>query len=148
MGRPCRLPARAAALAALAALFATLGGCEDRDRITPLSNGGGGGGGGEGEGPITTIRAPGIEDTTVAAGPAVFVAGQIRDETGLDSVYVDITGGVTRFPPVNEDGSITLSFALPITTDDQQGQVIVVTIYGVDLEGNRGDPARRTITVE
>jgi hypothetical protein len=130
-----------------AALTVALAACEDRERIGTGPDNGNGGTGGDGEGPITTIRAPGVEDTTVIAGPGVFVAGVVTDDTGLDSVYFDVSGGVTRFEPVNEDGSRTLSFALPITTNGQQGQLITVEVYGVDLAGNRGERATRRISV-
>lgn len=138
-------PRRRAAWLAVA-LTVALAACEDRERIGTGPDGGGSGG--AGEGPVTTIRSPGVEDTTVTAGPGVFVAGQVTDVTGLDSVYFQVSGGVTTFPPVNEDGSRTLSFALPITTNGQQGQLIIVEIYGVDLAGNRGERATRRITVE
>lgn len=130
-----------------AALTVALAACEDRERIGTGPDNGNGGTGGDREGPVTTIRTPGVEDTTVSAGPGVFVAGTVTDDTGLDSVYFDVTGGVTSFEPVNEDGSRTLSFALPITTNGQQGELITVEVYGVDLDGNRGDRATRRITV-
>lgn len=140
-------PRRRASLWLVAALVVALAACEERERIGTGPDDGGGGTGGDGEGPVTTIRAPGVEDTTVTAGPGVFVAGVVTDDTGLDSVYFDVSGGVTTFQPVNEDGSRTLNFALPITTNGQQGQLITVEVYGVDLAGNRGERATRRIAV-
>lgn len=97
---------------------------------------------------MTTIRVPGVDDTTVTAGPGIFVAGLVHDDSGIDSVYFDITGGVTQIPPVNENGVTTLTFAIPITTVNQQGQVIVVEVHGVDVLGNRGEAVQRRIVVE
>ncbi len=128
-----------------AALTVALAACEDRERIgTGPDNGNGGTGD---EGPVTTIHAPGAEDTTVSAGPGLFVAGVVTDDTGLDSVYFDVTGGVTTFEPLDQHGSRTLNFAVPITTNGQQGELITVEVYGVDLDGNRGNRATRRITV-
>jgi hypothetical protein len=123
-----------------------LAGCGERDRIGTAPDDGGGGG--EGEGPVTTIRLPGVEDTTVAAGPGLFVAGLVEDDDGIDSVYFETTGGVTTFEPFDDNGSREMSFALPITTAGQEGQQITVEVYGVDQLGNRGAPATRRIRVQ
>ncbi|HSE26718.1 MAG TPA: hypothetical protein VLA95_00705 [Gemmatimonadales bacterium] len=131
-----------------AALAAALTGCNDRERIgIEPDNGGGGGGGGPGVGPTTVIEVP-AEDTTVQAGPGLFVAGRVTDPDGVDSVYFDIQGGITRIPPYNHNGTSLMSFAIPISTSGQAGETIIVDVSGVDQAGNRGAPARRTITVE
>lgn len=141
LDRPARAPlALGIALAALGAL----GGCDERERITAPDPGGGGG---DGTGPVSVIEMP-AQDTTVPAGPAVFVVGAVSDADGLDSIYVDTEGGVTMFEPFNYDGEISVRFGLPITTNGQSGQVITVSIYGVDQAGERGEPDSRRITVE
>ncbi len=139
--RPSNLGRRASPWLA-AALVAGLAACEDRERIGP-----GPGDADDRQGPVTIIREPGAPDTIVTAGPGVFIVGGVTDDTGLDSIYIDVTGGVTTYPPVNEDGSRTFDFALPITTNGQQGELITIRIHGVDLAGNRGEPAIRRILV-
>lgn len=140
-------PRRPAPLLLAAALLAALPGCEDRDRIGLEPDDGGGGGGGPGVGPQVVIEAP-AQDTTVQAGPGVFVAGQVSDPDGVDSVYFDIQGGITQIPPFNHNGTTTMNFAIPITTNGQAGQTITVGVSGVDEAGNRGEPAHRIIFVE
>jgi hypothetical protein len=140
-------PRRPAPLLLAAVLLAALPGCEDRDRIGLEPDDGGGGGGGPGVGPQVVIEAP-AQDTAVQAGPGVFVAGRVNDPDGVDSVYFDIQGGITQIPPFNHNGTTTMNFAIPITTNGQAGQTIIVGVSGVDEAGNRGEPAHRTIVVE
>ena len=133
---------------ALGAALALAGGgvaaCDDRERVTAL--GPGPGGGGDDQGPVVTITVP-AGDTTVDAGPAVFVVGRVSDPDGVDSLYVESEGGVTNFPPFNHDGSIVMTFGLPFTTNGLSGTSFTVRIFAVDQGGEQGDTAQRTITV-
>ena len=95
-----------------------------------------------------TIAIPALPDTVVTAGPGVFIVGRMDDATGIDTLYVDVTGGVTRYPPLDQDGRRGVAFALPFTTSGQEGEEIVVLIHGVDVLGNRGSAVRRRILVE
>ena len=125
--------------------------CDDRERIVIAPDnggGGGGGGGGDREGPVTAIAVPALPDTVVTAGPGVFIAGRMDDATGIDTLYVDVSGGITRYPPIDQDGRRGVAFALPFTTAGQQGEEIVVLIHGVDVLGNRGSAVRRRILVQ
>jgi hypothetical protein len=116
-------------------------GCNTRDRpIFPT------GGGTDRIGPSTTIDEPST-DTTVAAGPGVFVNGRTLDEDGIDTIYVQTEGGITAFPPFVNVGTV-FRFGLPITTNGLAGQTITVRIFGTDRLGNRGDTATRQITVQ
>ncbi len=115
-----------------------LGACSERERLTFESPN-------DGVGPLATIERPG-QDTAVSAGPGFMVVGQVSDSDGVDSVYFDITGGVTAFPPLNSDQD-TVHFSLPITTSGQAGRSILVEVYGVDDAGNRGERAGRRLDV-
>lgn len=115
--------------------------CNTRDRPTfPTGNGP------DAVGPSTTIDEP-TGDTTVAAGPAVFVNGRTLDDDGIDTLYVLTEGGVTAFAPFVRPRS-PFRFGLPITTNNLSGHVITVRIFGTDRLGNRGDTATRQITVQ
>ncbi|HXE57987.1 MAG TPA: Ig-like domain-containing protein [Gemmatimonadales bacterium] len=134
--------------AALVATALFLAGCSERERLVFEEPGGGGSGGGDRDPPVTTIESP-AQDTTVSeASGSVFVTGRVTDAGGLDTVYFDIAGGATRFTPLVGGGDDTVRFALPITTDDQSGQTIDVSIYGVDMAGNRGSAVSRRLIVQ
>ena len=130
--------------AALALAGGAVAACDDRERVT--APGPGPGGGGDEQGPVVTITVP-AGDTTVDAGPAVFVVGRVSDPDGVDSLYVESEGGVTNFPPFNHDGGIVMTFGLPFTTNGLSGTAFTVRIFAVDQGGERGDTAQRTITV-
>jgi hypothetical protein len=129
------------ALALLAGLLSAGSGCNTRDRLTFP-----GGGGTDQVGPSTVIDQP-SQDTTVVAGPGVFVNGRTLDDAGIDTVYFETEGGITRFPPL-VGGGTSVRFGLPITTNQQSGETITVRVFGTDRLGNRGDTAIRRITVQ
>jgi hypothetical protein len=132
-----RLPRWTEVAAAGVALVAS--GCDTRDRLTFPTPGT------PGTGPETVIEQP-AGDTTVAAGPGFFVTGFTRDADGLDTVYFETEGGVSQFPPFAPDAD-SIRFALPLTTQGQSGQVIVVRVFGTDRLGVRGDTATRQVAV-
>jgi len=115
-------------------------GCTDRDRLTfPVT--------GPGDtGPRTIIDHPSI-DTTVQAGPVVFVSGYAKDPDGVDTLYFETEGGITNFQPFIGPRDST-RFGLPITTSGLSGAVITVRVFGTDRPGNRGDTAIRVLTVQ
>jgi hypothetical protein len=123
-----------------AALLAIVTACTTRERLTfgepPVS----------GTGPVTTVYRP-SGDTTVAAGPALVVQGNSRDPDGIDTLYVEVVGGVTTFPPFPGDDSL-FTFDLPVTTNGQAGQTITIRLFATDELGNRGDTVTRRITVQ
>ena len=124
----------------LAVVLAAAAGCSERDRLTfPTSV--------DGLGPLVTIFDP-SGDTTVTAGPAALISGQVVDQDGVDTVYFDVIGGVTAFNPFFADGDDTVTFQLPITTQGQSGNIIEVLISGVNLAGLHGDTASIVITVQ
>ncbi|HWA57322.1 MAG TPA: hypothetical protein VG692_08715 [Gemmatimonadales bacterium] len=123
-------------------VLGALAACNTRDRPSfPTGNGSG-----DSVGPVTSIDAP-DRDTTVPAGPAVFVNGRVIDDSGLDTVYVETEGGITTFAPFVRPPS-PFRFGLPITTNGLSGAVITVRVFGTDRDGNRGDTASRVITVQ
>lgn len=123
------------------ALAAGVAGCNTRDRPSFPT-----GGGTDQIGPVTVIDDP-SKDTTVIAGPGVFVNGRTIDDDGIDTIYVETEGGLTSFPPFIRVGN-AFRFGLPITTNRLSGATITVRVYATDLLGNRGDTATRQITVQ
>lgn len=133
---PSRSPWRPAFLAA-----GLLVACNERDRITfPTSV--------DGLGPSVTITLPSTPDSTVPEGPNAFVTGRVDDPDGIDSVYFDVAGGLTQFPPLRAQGDEFVSFALPLTTTGLAGDTIRVSVYATDRIGIRGDTARRRLIVQ
>jgi hypothetical protein len=134
----------------LAVLFpllagAMVGGCSERDRLTFPSDPGPG----DGIGPVTMIDQPLGADTIVPAGPGVFVNGRTIDSSGVDTVYFLVIGGSDNFSPFRPNPpSDTVRWGLPITTINNDGDTIVVRVFGVDGQGNHGSIASRRIIVE
>ena len=122
-----------------------LGACSERDRLTFPSDPSTG----DGIGPITTIDQPNVADTIVPAGPDLFVNGRTVDVDGVDTVHFLVIGGSDNFTPFRPNPpSDTVRFGLPITTNGNQGDTILVRIYGVDGNGNSGGAVSRRIIVE
>jgi hypothetical protein len=122
-----------------------LGGCSERDRLTFPSDPGPG----DGIGPVTMIDQPNGADTIVPAGPGVFVNGRTIDSSGVDTVYFLVMGGSDNFSPFRPNPpSDTVRFGVPITTSGNDGDTIIVRVYGVDGQGNHGSVASRRIIVE
>ena len=83
------------------------------------------------------------------SGPHFFVNGRTIDESGIDTVYFLVIGGSDNIPPfIPNTPDDTVRFGLPITTLGNEGETIIVQIYGVDPEGNQGTVATRLIIVE
>jgi hypothetical protein len=115
--------------------------CEERDRLTFPTPG-------DGVGPVTMIDQPTGSDTTVPAGPEFFVNGRTIDPDGVDTVYFLVTGNQNFNPFRPNPPTDTVRFGLPITTFGHAGETIVVQIFGVDSEGNRGSTSTRQIAVQ
>jgi hypothetical protein len=128
-------------LAKGSALLLTIG-CDERGRLTfPTPS--------DGVGPVTTITQPHVPDTTVAAGPAVFVNGRTTDPDGVDTVYFLVTGGNHNFQPFTPNPATdTLTFGVPIITAGQSGATYTIHVYGVDALGTQGDTSTRVIHIQ
>lgn len=114
--------------------------CSERDRIVAPDPG-------DGFGPEVTITEP-ASDTTVTAGPGVFVAGFVVDNDGIDTLYVDIVNGNQAFSPLTFDKD-SIRFDLPIATSGlASGDSMVVVLFAVDEAGNRGSPVERTLFIQ
>ena len=98
---------------------------------------------------MTMIDQPAGPDTIVESGPDLFINGRTIDSSGVDTVYFLVTGGSDNFAPFRPNPpSDTVRFGLPITTLGNDGDTIVVRIFGVDASGNHGSAASRRIIVE
>lgn len=114
--------------------------CSERERITSPDPG-------DGIGPITTITEP-VFDTTVNAGPGIFVAGHVVDQDGVDTLNIEVINGAQQFLPLTFDKD-SIRFDLPISTSGaESGDTIQVILIGVDGAGNRGPPAGRMIFIK
>ncbi|MEO8199805.1 MAG: Ig-like domain-containing protein [Gemmatimonadota bacterium] len=114
--------------------------CSGRDRLTfPTSD--------DGLGPDVTITDP-SQDTTVSAGPAALIAGRVVDSDGIDTVYFDVQGGLSSFPPLLANGADTVTFSLPVTTNGLAGSTITIAISAVNLAAIHGDTVSRQVTVQ
>ena len=117
-------------------------GCGERSRLTFED-----GGPNDETPPVALIDVPG-QDTTVQEGPQVLIGTQVTDDSGVDTVYVDLEGADHELQPFNGEGRDTVLLAFPIPTLGNHGLTITVQVFGVDLAGNRGQRAIRKITVE
>ena len=135
------LPQRARTSLAIVLAAGLVTGCNERGRITfPTSI--------DGLGPSITFTQPILPDTTVPAGPNAFVSGRVEDPDGIDSVYFDVSGGLTTFPPLKAQGDPVVSFSLPLTTTGLSGATMVVQVYATDRIGIRGDTVSRRVIVQ
>ena len=130
-------------IAVLFALVVLLAGCDERERFTlPSENPGD-----DEVGPVSDIDIPGM-DTVITPGEPFIVGGRSVDSSGVDTVYIAIDGGVVNFSPIPGGGADTVRFGLPIPTEGQSGEIITITVRGVDLFGNRGAPVFRQLTIQ
>jgi hypothetical protein len=117
-------------------------GCAERDRLTFSEPS-------DGIGPLTFIDQPNGPDTTVPAGPQLFISGRTIDPDGVDTVYFLVSGANQSFPPFRPSPPTdTVHFGLQIVTSGQSGDTILVGVLGVDAQGNRGNIPSRRIFVQ
>jgi hypothetical protein len=123
-------------------LAGLVAGCDERERLTFPNPG-------DGVGPVTFIDQPIGPDTTVTAGPQLFISGRTIDLDGVDTVYFLVTGGNQNFQPFRPSPPTdTVHFGLQIVTTGQSGDTILVGVLGVDSQGNRGAIASRRVFVQ
>ena len=116
--------------------------CHERERLTFPSEG-------DGIGPLTMIDQPNGPDTTVSAGPQLFISGRTIDPDGVDTVYFLVTGGVQNFQPfLPNPPTDTVNFGLQLVTSGQSGDTVLISILGVDSQGNRGNLASRRVFIQ
>jgi hypothetical protein len=143
-GRPHRLDGFSTTVLLLIApcLAGLMAGCDERERLTFPNPG-------DGVGPVTFIDQPNGPDTTVVAGPQLFISGRTIDLDGVDTVYFLVTGGNQNFQPFRPSPPTdTVHFGLQIVTTGQSGDTILVGVLGVDSQGNRGAIASRRVFVQ
>ena len=125
----------------LGCLAAISGGCSERERLTFPDPG-------DGVGPVTTIDQPNGPDTTVSAGPQLFVSGRTIDTDGVDTVYFLVSGADQSFQPFRPNPPTdTVHFGLQIVTSGHAGDTISIGVLGVDSQGNRGNLSSRRVFV-
>jgi hypothetical protein len=120
--------------------MAVLLGCGERDRLTfPNLD--------DTVGPIASITPP-AGDTVLTDGDPFQLGGFAVDSSGVDSVFFNVEGADFTYLPIDGEGRDTVRFGLNIPTAGYAGSVITVTVFGVDLLGNRGATVARRITIE
>jgi hypothetical protein len=125
-------------------LLALLLGCEERDRLIfdtdPEDR----------TGPTSQIRTP-SSDTTLTADDALStftVEARTVDSSGIDTVFIEISGASLSYPPIDADGADTVSFGFNLPLVNLVGQTITVGVFGVDVIGNVGLTVARRITIQ
>jgi Bacterial Ig domain len=119
-----------------------LAACGERERLTFPSNEPG-----DEIGPVTTIDHP-AADTVVTEGDLMVVVGRTFDDSGVDTVYFQLEGSSQSFLPFAAGGDDTVTFGLPITTVGLSNKTVTVRIFGVDIDGHRGGPVSRRLSIE
>jgi hypothetical protein len=119
-----------------------LAACDERERLTFPSNEPG-----DEVGPITTIDHP-ASDTVITEGDLLVLAGRTFDDSGVDTVYFQLDGSTQSFLPFAAEGDDTVTFGLPISTIGLSNGTVTVQVFGVDVEGHRGGPVSRRLSIE
>jgi hypothetical protein len=123
-------------------LVGVAAGCAERDRLTFSDPS-------DGVGPLTLIDQPNGPDTTVPAGPQLFISGRTIDPDGVDTVYFLVSGANQSFQPFRPNPPTdTVHFGLQIVTSGGSGDTILVGVLGVDAQGNRGNISSRRVFVQ
>ena len=97
-------------------------------------------------GPITRIDPPST-DTTITEGDVFVVGARAVDTSGVDSVFIQVTGANLSYLPLDAGGRDTLNFALTLPTIGLNGRTVVIGIFAVDVIGNIGSTVSRRITI-
>jgi hypothetical protein len=119
-----------------------LAGCDERERLTfPSSEPG------DDVGPVTTVDHP-AADTVITEGDLLVLSGRTVDPSGVDTVYFLLQGSNQGFLPFAAGGEDTVTFGLPISTIGLSNVTVTVEIFGVDIEGHRGGPVSRRLSIE
>jgi hypothetical protein len=120
-------------------------GCSERDR--PITPTGAGGSGSTGPIiPVVTISAPG-RDTIVPPDQTLLIRGDVVDDFGVDSIFIDIQGAPFTFAGSNVDGPLVL-WSFTLSTTGLADSVLTISVTAKDEDGNVGGPAVRVLSVQ
>ena len=97
-------------------------------------------------GPITRIDPPST-DTTITEGDLFVIGARTTDTSGVDTVFIQVTGANLSYLPLDAEGRDTLNFSLNLPTIGLGGRTIVIGIFGVDVLGNIGSTVSRRIAI-
>ena len=116
-------------------------GCDERERLTfetiPEDR----------VGPTSHINPP-SQDTTLTEGDLFVIGARTADTSGVDSVFIEVTGANLSYLPLDAEGVDTFDFALNLPTIGLSGRTIAVSVFGVDIIGNIGSTITRRLTIE
>ena len=122
-------------------MLALLLGCEERERLVfepePVDH----------EGPISHIDVP-SRDTILTSGDPFLIGGRTVDPSGVDTLYIEVSGANLSYLPLDGEGRDTLNFSISLPTRGLFGRTITVGVRGVDLIGNVGPTITRTLTIQ
>ncbi len=113
-------------------------GCATRERPTFPATGG------DGVGPEVVITDP-VADTSFNVGSVVLIGGTVFDEEGVDTVFFTTLGLTSQIPAYAANGVPRVRFSFPVELAGESGDVVIISIYGANLEHVRGDLATRRI---
>ena len=116
-------------------------GCDERERLVfetdPTDR----------VGPGTVINPP-SQDTTLTEGDFFVIGARTVDTSGVDSVFIQVSGANLNYLPIEAGGVDTLTFSLNLPTIGLSGRTVTFEVFGVDIIGNVGPTVTRRISIE
>jgi len=122
-------------------LVALLLGCEERERLVFENNPS------DRVGPTSSIDPP-SKDTTLTEGDLFVIGARTADTSGVDSVFIEVSGANLSYLPIDANGVDTLNFAISFPTLGLSGRTVTVGVFGVDVIGNVGPTVSRRLTID
>lgn len=116
-------------------------GCDERERLTFETDPD------DRIGPSTHIDPP-SKDTTLTEGDTFVIGARTSDESGVDTVYIQVEGANLSYLPMGAQGVDTFNFAISLPTTGLSGRTINVGVFGVDVIGNVGLTVLRRLTIQ
>ena len=116
-------------------------GCDERERLVfptdPTDR----------VGPGTVIDPP-SQDTVLTEGDFFIIGARTVDTSGVDSVFIQVSGANLSYLPIDAGGVDTLSFSLNLPTIGLSGRTLTFQVFGIDVIGNVGPTVTRRLTIE
>lgn len=121
--------------------MALLIGCGERERLTFETDPD------DRVGPSSHVDPP-SKDTTLTEGDTFVIGARTWDESGVDTVYIQVEGANLNYLPLGAQGVDTFDFAISLPTIGLSGRTITVGVFGVDVIGNIGPTVSRRLTIQ
>jgi len=99
------------------------------------------------EGPVSQIDPP-SRDTVLTEGDPFVIGGRTVDPSGVDTLYIEVSGANLSYLPLEGEGRDTLTFSISLPTQGLFGRTITLGVHGVDVIGNVGPTITRRFTIQ